>query len=257
MFSFVETLCRIHDDAMRQKLIKWHSTDETQTAYAASPDAVLIYEYRKGAPGINSQGYRDQERIFTKLNNTFRIVVIGDSIADGAGSSGGNSFPRVLERLLQKQFLDERIEVVVLARSGYAMAQELRILEKEAGLYHPDIIIWSYCLNDPANPLYHFGNNDAAVYFSHPKSALMAYIARKLFYVKENIAGIGKNKEYHQFLHAVYAPQIRGGVDEISRWSKNNRVPVLFYVHPVFSKGKADFFDYSYLNILNFSKRLF
>src|SRR3989338_3449600 len=146
VFFFLETLCRIHDDAMRQKLIKWHSTDETQTVYTASPDPVLIYEYRKGAPGINSQRYREQERTFTKPNDTFRIVVIGDSIADGAGSSGGNSFPRVLERLLQKQFLDKRIEVVVLARAGYSMSQELRILEKEAGLYHPDLIVWSYCL---------------------------------------------------------------------------------------------------------------
>ena len=31
-------------------------------------------------------------------------------------------------------------------------------------------------------------------------------------------------------------------------------MPVLFYIHPVFSKGKADFFDYSYLNIHQFLK---
>ncbi|MBF0522384.1 MAG: SGNH/GDSL hydrolase family protein [Candidatus Omnitrophica bacterium] len=234
---------------MHQKLVRGHSADGTQTIFTASADPVLIYEYRKDAPGVNSEGYRDTEHSFAKPQGVFRIVVIGDSIAGGAGLSDGKSFPHVLEDLLQKNVIDRRIEVVILARIGYAMSQELRILKKEAGLYHPDLIIWSYCLNDPANPLYHFGNNDAAIYFSHPKSALMAYIARKLFYIRENIVGIGKNKEYHQFLHALYKDQVRAGVEEIGRWSSDHHVPVLFYVHPVFSKYLHDFSRYPYSNI--------
>jgi hypothetical protein len=64
-----------------------------------------------------------------------------------------NSFPRQLEAGLLDTYPERAWEVIALECSGYATSQELVLLENEAFRYSPDLIIWSYVLNDACNPM--------------------------------------------------------------------------------------------------------
>lgn len=75
----------------------------------------------------------------------------------------------------------------MLAQSGYSTSQELFLLEHEALRYAPDLIIWSYVLNDPANPVYHNSNGELGRYYFKPILHTANFVSRKLFAINERI----------------------------------------------------------------------
>jgi hypothetical protein len=132
------------------------------------PDYELLYCYVPGRCGFNARGYRDAEHAFANSSGVFRFAVIGDSVAAGDGVALEERFDRVLELRLSDSSV--RAEATNLARTGYSTSQELIVLEKEAFAYHPDLVIWSYVLNDPADPVYHNANGRLGRFFVRPRS---------------------------------------------------------------------------------------
>ena len=63
-------------------------------------------------------------------------------------------------------------------RSGYSTSQELVILEDEAFQYNPDLVMWSYVLNDPAHPVYHNANGELGCFWYTPSILLAAFPAK-------------------------------------------------------------------------------
>ena len=71
----------------------------------------LPYELKKSFTGLaqgkevrtNSIGLKDREYPLSKLNNTVRIIVLGDSITFGAREEQENSYSELLENKLNKQ----------------------------------------------------------------------------------------------------------------------------------------------------------
>ena len=93
--------------------------------------------------GTNSKGYYDYENSLEKPGNTFRIVVIGDSVAQGAahGVTIANAFPNQLEKLMNADSrFEKKADIINLSRSGYSTSQQLVLLENEAFTYDPDLI---------------------------------------------------------------------------------------------------------------------
>ena len=62
-------------------------------------------------------------RPFDKSMGGFRIVLIGDSVAQGYGVPRDSRFDDRLERALSGAVEHRRVEVINLARSGYATSQ--------------------------------------------------------------------------------------------------------------------------------------
>jgi len=166
-----------------------------------------------------------------------RLVVIGDSVAQGHGVGPENAFPARLVQLLDAGRVPPRYEAVLLTRSGYSTGQELRLLETEAARYQPALVLWSYVLNDPAHPLFHNPNGELGLYHYAPRSHLAHFVAQRLFLLREGWRARGCRDEYHARLHCLYARQIAEQVARIGEWSRARRVPVVFVIHPVFEKG--------------------
>lgn len=75
---------------------------------------------------INSLGLRDAEVEMPKPSNTFRILVLGNSMAFGVGVKQDRVFTEVLEGLLNENALiNHQVEVVNAGVPGYGTAQEL------------------------------------------------------------------------------------------------------------------------------------
>lgn len=91
---------------------------------------------------INSLGYRDDEWTPEKIGSRRRIVVIGDSFVAGGG------IKRVEDRFSNQlgERLDDDYAVMTVAQNGWNTRQEIDGLL--AYPYLPDIVVFSYCLND-------------------------------------------------------------------------------------------------------------
>ena len=217
--------------------IRNHLGEEGLPTIIPSDVPGLIYTYRPSGNGTNSQGYFDDEYPLQKPAGVFRIVVIGDSLAAGQFVDRKESFPKLIERRLNESPIDRRFEVIVLARSGYSTSQELVLLRGEAFQYQPDLILWSYVLNDPAHPLVHDVSGDLQLLYQ--PSLHVAHLAWKgWFLLREMIDAYGGPAEYHERLHYVYWRQVERDFDEIGRLCREHKVPVVLVIHPVFDRER-------------------
>lgn len=126
-------------------------------SFIASDNPVLKYVPKPGSRDISSYGIRDREYSLRKPNDTYRIVVIGDSIAFGYCTDQGpldrdEVVAKILERSLNARRIRgySHVEVLNLGVSGYDTLQESEFLRLKGLPLHPDLVVVAYCLNDTA-----------------------------------------------------------------------------------------------------------
>ena len=98
---------------------------------------------------INHLGFGDtREYSLTKRPNTFRILVLGDSVTFGHGSIYEHTYPRLLEERLKAWRPDREWEVWNLGVPGYNTSQELTTLLRFGPEYQPDLVVVGFFEND-------------------------------------------------------------------------------------------------------------
>lgn len=112
-----------------------------------SPNYAGWYE---GVPvRINNLGFRDpRDYELAKKPNTFRILVLGDSVTFGHGSIYESTWPYLLEMRLQQWRPDVDWQVWNLGVPGYNTSQELAYLKDVAPAYQPDLVVVGFFYND-------------------------------------------------------------------------------------------------------------
>lgn len=242
VFAGAELYLRWRADVAREVLRA--TIGERELCTERSPDRRLIYTYRPGTCGANSRGFRDREHTTEKPARTYRIVLIGDSVAEGRDLAADSTFGSILEREMNADSTGWSYEVILLARIGYSTEQELVLLEEEAFRYQPDLILWSYCLNDPADPVFHNANGALGAYYHRPRSQVWELFRAGSFRVRQAMAARKCPREFHAFLHCAFADQVRSDIKRIAKVAGEYRTPVILLVHPVF-ENKPSFEDYS------------
>ena len=223
----------------------------------------LVYRFVASTRcGTNSKGYYDYENSLEKPGNTFRIVVIGDSVAQGAshGVTIEDAFPNQLEKHMNADSrFEKKTNIINLSRSGYSTSQQLILLENEAFTYSPDLIIWSYVLNDPAHPVYNNPNGALGRYHHHPTSYVIFYLKLAWSYLSEGfifgtklLFQVGDTfkcqADYHSFLHCSQKNEVIKNIQRIGELVQRYQVPVVFMVHPIFEEN-LDFQNYSLVGL--------
>jgi len=132
---------------------RFRLSDNPKIGYEPIPGVVYgdqdlaFYDYRGRS---NSLGFRDREHAIEKVPGTFRIIVLGDSVAAGLKvAKFEDTYPAQMERLLRRT--DPSIEVISLAVSGYNTQQEVETLRIKGLQMSPDLVVLAYCLNDTAS----------------------------------------------------------------------------------------------------------
>ena len=95
--------------------------------------------------GINTDGLRDRTHLEHAAADTLRVVCLGDSVTYGYGVSWEKSYPRFLERELNKS---GNVEVFNVALPGWSTRQQRIAYERIVRRYRPDYVILGVCLND-------------------------------------------------------------------------------------------------------------
>lgn len=119
--------------------------------------ALLGFENIPNFEGINSYGLVSKEYKLEKDKNTFRILILGDSIAEGFDGSS-------LEELLNGNFplhSKYKFEVWNGAVGGYDIRRYYLYLKNRGLPYKPDLVFIFFCLND--------FNIDTSVYYQDEK----------------------------------------------------------------------------------------
>lgn len=136
----IEVLLRVADPDYLNRL---HG-DESSNVYSET----YGWELRKGFRGfdfgqwatVNRKGYRGPEHEYRKPPDRTRVLMLGDSIAYGAGVKDDETFSALLEGRRPQ------LDVVNLAVGGYGTDQELIQLTQEGLRYRPDVVILNFCL---------------------------------------------------------------------------------------------------------------
>jgi lysophospholipase L1-like esterase len=115
---------------------------------------------------INSLGLRDREISVAKPPGVFRILVLGDSFAEGKQVPLQETFPKQLERALGERFPRRRWEVVNGGVSGYGTADEIKFFEVLGSALTPDVVILAFCVGNDIQ------NNVASPYFRRHEERL-------------------------------------------------------------------------------------
>jgi len=89
---------------------------------------------------FNSRGVRGPEYSLEKGSDEYRIVVLGDSFAEGYTVDFEELFSEVLKQRLNEQER-RRVEVINFGVGGYSTDQELLLFQNEGIHYHPDLVI--------------------------------------------------------------------------------------------------------------------
>lgn len=115
--------------------------------FVASANPRIGWLPKPGSADVNADGYRDRVFPTAKPAGTFRIEVLGDSVAFGACvTSRDDTFAKVIERGLDG--LLGGVEVMNLGVPGYDTMQEVELLEDLGLRYAPDLVVVAVCLND-------------------------------------------------------------------------------------------------------------
>jgi len=104
---------------------------------------------------INADGFRDRPRSPRPAEGTFRIVVLGDSVAFGYGVAQDDTFPSQLERALSATS-PVPVEVLNLGVNGYNPYTEAALFADVGRHYAPALVLVQFCVNDLADPTLHF-----------------------------------------------------------------------------------------------------
>ncbi|MDA0838335.1 MAG: SGNH/GDSL hydrolase family protein [Planctomycetota bacterium] len=95
-----------------------------------------------------AHGFKDYEYALRKTEDTFRIFVLGDSLAYGQGVRIDESFSKVMETMLNKMSASKVFEVINSAVPGFNAVQEFSIQKTLGVHYQPDLYLLSLCHND-------------------------------------------------------------------------------------------------------------
>jgi len=201
---------------------------------------------------INKHGMRDYDYNYEKDENTFRILILGDSVSFGYGINLNEIYGKQLEGKLRKYSDDDlKFEVIMLSLSGINTEQEVRLLESEGLMYDPDLIVFGYVLNDPEHgtslraqlsrarsmSLFH-----RVKMLAQKSSAINLFykMSQKMYWKGSLLMGEGEvadyvKSDYFSSLHN--GPQKWGrvvaGFKELRELRRRRQIPVVIMIFPV------------------------
>lgn len=98
---------------------------------------------------INALGFRDtRDYAIEKKSNTFRILVLGDSVTFGHGALSDTTYPYLFEQRLKQWRPDVDWQVWNLGVPGYNTSTELEQLKMVGPRYQPDLVVVGFYEND-------------------------------------------------------------------------------------------------------------
>jgi lysophospholipase L1-like esterase len=195
----VEVVLRVWDPPLARP--------RTTEIHAASP--LFGWELVPGASGIgnlgesyriNSAGLRDAEYPVAKRAGIRRLVAIGDSFTYGTGVDLEDTYPKQLERMLNRG--GRTYEVINFGVMAYNMWQYTEVLSRKALAYAPDLVVLGL-----------FEDDIGAAVSPHVPSAVQTLRRTAVW----NLARNARTQLEHKYRYRRGATYL-GGIEARKRW---------------------------------------
>jgi len=175
-----------------------------------------------------------------KEDGVFRIIILGDSFADGAGIYyEKDTFPMVLEKKFKEE-VSENIEILNLALSGSDTIDQISVIEEKATRYNPDLLILEFFIND-------LGEGDQSFQYEHfisGKCGDWLYFNSYTYYFFETrskrlIEKLGFKKSYQDMMVEtvntdIYFNHKKEVLDELINTTRKNDLNLMVVIFPLF-----------------------
>ncbi|MBI4040679.1 MAG: SGNH/GDSL hydrolase family protein [Deltaproteobacteria bacterium] len=138
--------------------------------WTLEPNSRRYLKDSKGQPFLvttNREGLKTREFSTVKSQDVIKIICLGDSITEGPDASNDQTYPNLLENLLNTESKNKKFEVYNAGISDYGIAQEYLLLERRLLKHKPDIVILGYYLNDGKT-------------FFHPKNTFLTLSSNRI-----------------------------------------------------------------------------
>lgn len=200
----------------------------------------------------NLMGWReDRDYSLEKPTGVKRIIVLGDSITLGWGVELNQTYPKVLEQLLNNDpTLKSTYEVINTGVGNYNTSLELEMLKRTLP-YDPDMIILGWFINDVE--VWSKGNTLVSLLGTY--SYLCGFLWDKLFSIRSRL---GLNENYETYYQELYTSnhegisQFKKSFDNIVHLAEERSIPLLFLNIPDLHNIKPYPFDLANDYIKNF-----
>lgn len=159
----------------------------------------------------NSLGMRDKEYNLTKGKETFRIIVLGDSVTEGFEVEPEEGYTEILEGNLNNAS-SRRYEVWNAAVGGYNTYQELLLFKHRFINYEPDLVIIARTWNDCGPTTIWFNGTDKVPLYKVP-----------------SILPLPKAADYFLILHSSFYRFLSEHAYNICHKIASNKYPLLIY----------------------------
>ncbi len=183
----------------------------------------------------NALGFRDDEFEKRKPPGVYRIICLGDSVTFGWNVSQGFSYPVMLERALNFPPADDvryrKFDVMNMGIPGYSSFQGVTLFQREAVNYEPDLVIYSFGINDLQSCILsdaeNYRRNSSFVYTLmrwSEKSRLYQYLKGML---QRRVKTV-KNTESEGKKNRVSAEEFGNNVRKMTELTEKHGVKLLF-----------------------------
>ena len=135
----------------------WAAKIFTNSDFNFDPEYVKnkIYPCREGSnydgcieEKYNSYGFRGDEFEKEKPHDTYRIFTVGGSTTFGVGANGDETWPANLQKIINKEITEKKIEVINFGAYGAKSESEYIVIKNKIISLNPDLIIMYDGLND-------------------------------------------------------------------------------------------------------------
>ena len=193
----------------------------------------LRFFWPDGLARANSLGLTDRE---PGPKRGPRILLIGDSICEGAGVGWRRRFSALLNEALAERTVGA--DVCNAGICGLDTLEESHVLQRVGDAVQPDIVVVGYCLNDAEGPYAPWRRGPSAVerLLRGPLQSYALYRAWALAQKWRNSA-----VDYVETVGQQHGDETLGwcrvcqGLDGISAWCDRRRVRKLLVVFPLFA----------------------
>jgi len=191
---------------------------------------------------LPENSYRARDYYYTpkKAPGVFRIIVIGDSFTFGGKMHFDDSFPKRLERMLNLNVNQRKVEVLNWGISGYSTLHEVELVKDAVTQFNPDLIVVQITLNDaevqPFRVTHKYQNKRGKVILSNPifkywKS--LGYLVKRIYYTN-------LNREYVTYHTAAFEDSaswkiFSGAFQQIRQQASSRSIPLLAVLFPMMS----------------------
>ncbi len=193
------------------------------------------YYFQEGA--VNYQDY-----IYSKQKppGTFRIAVVGDSFTYGEKLQNDDTLPKRLERFLNLNSSQPKVEVMNFGVPGYSTRSEVRLARQAIVSWDADLVLLQITLNDPELVPKSAADRNRDETGKLKLSQPIFQYWKSLAFVLERLNNSASHEDYQDYFFDLFENpkswnNFRAGLDEFSDTVRKRDRQVFAFVFPLLS----------------------